>query len=59
MAVSARRATAIAVRRLAWIAADAAQLRNDLTAAVKKAGSSSHGKCAAPSVPVTVQVMVG
>ena len=26
----------------------AAQLRNEVIAAVKKAGSSSHGKCAAP-----------
>jgi hypothetical protein len=32
----------------------AGQLRNEVIAAVKKAGSSSHGKCAAPGWTVTV-----
>ena len=33
---------------LVWIADDAVQLRNEVIAAVKKAGSSGYGKCAAP-----------
>lgn len=42
------------VVHLVWIGDDAVQLRNELIAAVKKAGSSSHGKCAAPGWTVTV-----
>ena len=41
-------------RPLVWIADDAVQLRNDVIAAAKKAGPSSHGKCAAPGWTVSV-----
>jgi hypothetical protein len=34
--------------RRGFVDDDAAQLRNEVIAAVKKTGSSSHGKCAAP-----------
>src|SRR5262249_6891980 len=40
--------------QLVWIGHDAGQRRTEVIAAVKKAGSSSHGRCAAPGWTVTV-----